>query len=143
MRDEVSSGEHWFNQETSTTERRAMFWLERELEATLKFEHGGRQQVSPLWVTRILLGWLFRERLALGRAVKAYAKFQCREIMRGLVKVNDLEELADPPLGGVPEASTSGSSKEELRDMEMEDAMQGAANEDPQFSLGEARAGIL
>lgn len=75
---EINPGEHWFNQETSPAERRAMFWLERELEATLKFEHGGGQQASPLWVTRILLGWLFRERLALGHAVKVYAKFQHR-----------------------------------------------------------------
>lgn len=112
-------------------ERRAMFQLERELEATLKFEHGGRQQASPLWVTRILLRWLFKERLALRRAIKAYAKFQHREIMRSLVKVNDLEELVEPPLGGVLEASTSSPSKEELWDMEMEDAMRDAANEDP------------
>ena len=74
-RDEISSGEHWFNQETSSAERRAMFQLERELETTLKFEHGGGQQASPLWVTRILLGRLFKEQLALGHVVKVYAKF--------------------------------------------------------------------
>ena len=35
VREEVSPGERWFNQETSSTEQRAMFQLERELEATL------------------------------------------------------------------------------------------------------------
>ena len=42
-RDEISPGERWFNQETSPDEQRAMFQLERELEATLKFEHGRGQ----------------------------------------------------------------------------------------------------
>lgn len=138
--DEVIPRERWFNQETSTVEQRDSFRLEKELEATLGFEHGRRQQASPLWVTRIMLGRLFKERLDLGRAIKAFAKFQHREIMRSLVKVNDLEELVEPPLGGVPEASTSGPSREELRDMEMEDAMRDAANEDPNYSPGEVCA---
>ena len=42
VHDEVSLGERWFNQETSTVEQRALFRLEKELEATLRFEHGGR-----------------------------------------------------------------------------------------------------
>lgn len=50
--------------------------------------------------------------------------------MRCLVRVNNLEELAEPPLGGALEANTSGPSKEELLDMERVDAMQEAANED-------------
>ena len=32
---EVSLGEHWFNQETTSAERWAMFRLEREMDATL------------------------------------------------------------------------------------------------------------
>ena len=63
--------------------------------------------------------------------------------MWSLVKVNDLGELAEPPLGGVLEANTSCPSKEELCDMEMEDAMRDMTNEDPQFSPGEAHAGLL
>ena len=39
-RSEVSPGECWFNQETMPAELRAMFQLEREMDATLKFEHG-------------------------------------------------------------------------------------------------------
>lgn len=88
-----------------------MFQLEWEMDATLMFEHGGWQQASPLWVTQILLGYIFREQLALGHAVKAFAKFQRREIMQSLVKINDLEELVEPPLGGTPKDNTSGPPK--------------------------------
>ena len=120
-----------------------MFRLEREMDATLMFEYGRWQQASPLWVTQILLGRLFKEWLALGRVVKAFVKFQRKEIMRSLVKVNDLEELAEPPLGGTSEASTSGPPKEEKLDREVEDAMREEANEDAQLSPGEAQVGLL
>ena len=109
---EVNLGEHWFNMETMLAERRALFRLEQQMDATLMFEHGRRQKASQLWVTCILLGRLFWEWLALGRAVKAFVKFQRREIMRGLVKVNDLEELAKPSLRGTSEARASGPPKE-------------------------------
>lgn len=125
---EVNSGERWFNMETTPAERCAMFDLEREMDATLIFEHGGGQKASQLWVTRILLGTLFREQLVLGHVVKTFVKFQRREIMRGLVKLNDLEELAKPPLGGTPEATTSGLPKEEMLDLEVEDAIQEEEN---------------
>ena len=46
--------------------------------------------------------------------MKSYAKFQRREIMRGLVKLNELEEVAEPQLGGLPEASTSSLPKDEM-----------------------------
>lgn len=79
----------------------------------------------------------------LGRVVKVIAKFQRREIMRSLVKVNELEELVEPPLGSILEASTSGPSREELHGMEMGDAMWDAKNEDPDFSPGEVCVGLL
>ena len=97
---EMSPGEHWFTMETSPAERRVLFRLEKELEATLLFEHGGSCRANPLSVTRILLGRLFRERLSLGRAVKSFAKLLCREMMRGLVKLNELEDVTEPSLGG-------------------------------------------
>lgn len=115
---EVNLGERWFNLETSSSERRALFRLEREMEATLMFEHGESRRASQLWVTRILLGWLFRERLSLGRAVKSYAKFQRREMMRELVKLNELEEVAEPPLGGLLEASASSMPKDFVQDLD-------------------------
>ena len=63
---EVNLGECWFNMETMSAERHALFRLEREMDATLMFEHGGGKKASQLWVTRILLDKLFRERMALG-----------------------------------------------------------------------------
>ena len=102
--DDDNLGEQWFNRENSQAEHRSLFPLEREFDATLRFEHGdesdGGLKASHLWVMRILLGRLFRECLVLGCAVKMYARFQRHEIMRCMVKINDLEELADPPLSG-------------------------------------------
>lgn len=72
---EVNPGERWFNLETYPAERRALFHLEKEMEATLMFEHGGSQRAIQLWVTKILLKRLFRERLSLGRVVKSFEKF--------------------------------------------------------------------
>ena len=43
---------------------------------------------------------MIRERMTIGRAIKSLAKFQRREIMCGLVKLGDLEDLVDPPLLG-------------------------------------------
>ena len=40
---------------------------------------------------------MIRERTEIGKSIKALAKFQRREIMHGLVKLGDLEDLADPP----------------------------------------------
>jgi hypothetical protein len=79
---EVSPGECWFTMETSSEECQALFRLEKEMEMTPLFKHKGSYRASPLWVTRILLGRLFKERLSLGRAVKSFARFQCREMMR-------------------------------------------------------------
>ena len=63
--------------------------------------------------------------------------------MQGLVKVNDLEELLEPPLGGTPKVSTSGPPKEEMLDLEVEDSMQGESNVDAQFHPGEAQNGQM
>ena len=56
---EANPGERWFNLETSPAERRALFHLEREMDATLLFKYRGNRRASQLWVTRILLGRLF------------------------------------------------------------------------------------
>jgi hypothetical protein len=86
-------------------------------------------------VTRILLGRLFKERLTLSQAVKSFEKFQHHEIMRGLVKLNELEEAAEPPLGGMPEASTSGLTKDEMQDLEEEDTALDDDGEESQLGL--------
>lgn len=123
--------------EKSLAERRALSRLEKEMEDTLLFEHGGEYRGSPHWGTRILLGRLFWECLSLGRAVKSYAKFQHREMMRGLVKLNELEEVAKPPLGGNQEHSVSRWPRDEAIDMEAEDATLEEIEEDARFSPGE------
>ena len=92
--DEVNPGERWFNLETSPAEWHALFHLEWEMDATLMFEHRGNQRASQLWVTKIILGRLFRESLIFHWVVKSFAKFQCPKIMRGLVKLNELEEVS-------------------------------------------------
>ena len=43
---------------------------------------------------------MIRERTEIGKSIKALAKLQRREIMRGLVKLGDLEDMADPPTLG-------------------------------------------
>ena len=139
----MSRGERWFTMENSLAERRALFRLEKELEATLLFEHGGEHRASPHWVTRILLVRLFRERLSLGRAVKSHAKFQRRDMMRELVKLNELEEVAEPPLGGNQEHSVLRRPKDEAMDMEAKDAALVEVKEDARFSPGEQRLGHL
>ena len=68
-------GERWYNLDNSSTERRSLFHLERELNASLRLEQGGGQSASLLWLMRILLGHLFKEWLVLGRAIKMFSKF--------------------------------------------------------------------
>lgn len=46
-----NSGERWYNLKNSSVERRSLFRLERELDASLRFEQGGGQNASPLWLT--------------------------------------------------------------------------------------------
>jgi hypothetical protein len=139
----VNPGEPWFNLETSSSEWWDLFRLEREMEATLMFEHGGSRRANQLWVTQILLGQLFRERLSLGWTVKSYAKFQRREIMRGLVKLNELEEVAEPPLGGLLEATTSSMPKYVVQDLDEDNAALDDEGEEDRFSPGESHLGLL
>ena len=58
--------------------------------------------------------------------------------MRCMLKLNDLEELAEPPLGGTLRASTSAQSQDEAMAMEEEDGRLAEANDMAQFSLGDA-----
>ena len=117
--------------------------LERELEAALSFEHAdgddGGLRVHPIWITRILLGRQFRERQALGQAVEIYTHFQCREFMRSLVKINDLEEQAKPPLSRTMGASSSGTYKGDAMDVEESVGLQEEARLATQLSPGGAQ----
>ena len=72
-----------------------------------------------------------------------FVKFQHREIMWGLVKLTDLEELVNTSLGGTPEATTLGPPKEEMLDLDVEDDIQEEENAEAQFSPDEAHIGML
>ena len=63
--------------------------------------------------------------------------------MRGLVNLNDLEELVEPSLGGTPEATTLGPPKEEMLDLDVEDKTQEEENDEAQFSPSEAHISLL
>ena len=63
--------------------------------------------------------------------------------MRGLVKLNELEDVTKPPLNGNQELSVSRLPRDEPMDMEAEDAALEEAEDDAWFSLGESRLGLL
>ena len=86
--------------ENSTGERRVIANLEKEMQAAFNFAIGGEDPDNSIWIVRILLGRMTRERTTIGRAIKSLAKFQHCEIMCGLVKLGDLEDMAEPPLHG-------------------------------------------
>ena len=71
---EATLAESCYNAENTTTDRRILARLERELQATFRFEDGNGRSVNSLWVVHILLGRLLHERIALGRAIKKFAK---------------------------------------------------------------------
>lgn len=63
--------------------------------------------------------------------------------MHCMVKLNDLEELAKPSLGGTLGASTSTPPKDVVMDLDEEDRLQEEANEMAQFNLAEANYGLF
>ena len=65
------------------------------------------------------------------------------EIMCCMVKLNDLEELAKPPLGGTLGASSSTPPKDAAMDLEEEEGRLEEANEMAQFIPSEANYGMV
>ena len=63
--------------------------------------------------------------------------------MRCMVKLNDLEELVEPPLGGTLGASTSAPPQDEAMDLEEEARRLAEANDMAQFSPREANFGLV
>lgn len=135
-------GERWLSLENLSAEIHSLTHLEGELNSSLLFEHGGRQRASPLWVVCILLSRLFREWLALGRAVEVFVKYQRWEAMRSMVKLQDLVDFSEPPLGGTSGALTSYHRKDEAMELDEEDVYQDEATAGAQFSSGEANFGL-
>ena len=92
--------ENCFTAENSTANRQVIANLQKELQAAFSSTNGGGQPDNSIWIDQILLGRLIRERTAIDRAIKSFTKFQHREIMRKLVKLCDLEDMAEPPFHG-------------------------------------------
>ena len=134
--------ENWFRMENSSEESQSLMRLEGELNATLLFEHGGLQQASTLWVARILLGQLFRERLPLGRTVKAFAKHYQKEVMCSLVKIQDLLELDEMPLGGLSASTSSGQMRNEEMELDVEEEEHAQNTRGGQGNPREANIGL-
>ena len=104
--------------ENRAFDRRILVSLERELQSSFRFEDGNGRSLNLVWVVCILLGRLLHEQTVLGRTIKQFAKFQRCEIMRGMVKLNDLEDMAEPPMNGGLEASSSAQRQQEGMDSE-------------------------
>ena len=120
-------GKRWFSLEHSPSEICSLTRLKREMNSSLLFEHGGEQRANPLWVVCILLGHLFCKRVFLGWAMEVFMKNHRREAMRSMVKLQDLVDLAEPPLGGTSEASSSDHPKDEAMKVDEEDEYQNKA----------------
>ena len=70
--------------------------------------------------------------------MKLYSRFQRREIMRCMVKINDLEEQAELPLSGMLGDSTLGTSKGDVMDVKESMGLQEEARLAAHFSPGGA-----
>ena len=81
---------------------------------------GDEEPTNSIWIVRILLGRLIRERTFIGQAIKLFVKFQHREIMRGMVKLNDLEDMAEPPLHGSMRVLLENQRLQGGNDMDMD-----------------------
>ena len=80
--------------------------------------------------------------MALGKVVEVFAKLQRRDIMRSMVKLHDLVDLAEPPWRSMAEASSSGQPRDEA--MELDEAMENRDEEatEAPASPGEANLGL-
>ena len=138
---EVLLAENFYIAKNSIVDYRILVHLERELQTTFWLDNGNGLLVSSLWVVRILLGRLLYERTTLGHTIKQYTKFQHREIMRCMVKLNNLEDLAKPPLDGVLKASSSALRKHEGMEMDADAGRQEGALSNAQFSPDDDNVG--
>jgi hypothetical protein len=62
--------------------------------------------------------------------------------MRSMVKLHDLVDLAEPPWKNMPEASTSGWSREEAMDLDTEVENRDKDIAEPLASPGKANLGL-
>ena len=90
------------------------------MQAAFKFVDGDEEPANSIWIVRILLRRLIWEWTTIGRAIKLFTKFQRREIMHGMVKLNDLEDMAEPLLHGSMEALLENQSLQGGNAMDVE-----------------------
>ena len=78
----------------------------------------------------------------LGKDVEVFAKLQWRDIMRSMVKLHDLVDLAEPPWRGMAKESSSEQPWDES--MELDEAMENQDEEATEAltSPGEANLGL-
>ena len=57
----------------------------------------------------------------MGQTVEDFAKHYQREAMRNLVKLQDLVDLTEPPLGGTSTMETSRKMKDEVMELDDEE----------------------
>ena len=72
-----------------------------------------------------------------------FAKFQRREIMRCMVKLNDLEEMVEPPLGGTSGDLTLAPPQEEAMDLDGVAGRMTETNDKAKLSPGEENFGLV
>lgn len=128
--------------ENSPEETRALMRIEGELNATLLFEYGGRHPTRMLWVAPILLGFLFHERLPLGWMVKSFPKHYSKESIGSLVKLQDLVDLGEPPLGSFAAMTSSSQMKNEAMELDEEEEEHVEDTQGGQCSPVEANLGL-
>lgn len=63
--------------------------------------------------------------------------------MRGLVKLKELEEVPEPPLGSLLEVSTSRLPRDDTQDLDADGVALDDDGEEACLSLGESQLGFL
>ena len=74
--------------------------------------------------------------------MEVFAKLQRGDIMHSMVKLHDLVDLVEPPWRNMAESSSSGRSKEEAMDLDVDMANQDEDTAEPPASPGEANLGL-
>ena len=78
----------------------------------------------------------------LGKVVEVFEKLQRRDIMRNMVKLHDLVDLAEAPWRNMVESSSFGRSREEAMDLDIDMENRDEDVVEPPASLGEANLGL-
>ena len=78
----------------------------------------------------------------MGRTVKSFAKHYQKELIHSLVKIQDLVDLVETPLGGLSTMTSSGQMRNEEMDLDEEEEEQAKDTPGGKDSPGEANLGL-